>query len=159
VHRDDLLCAVDRLITSKDHASVQIAIADVDEDGKITGTATSFALCGQVRADGEADDSINRLATKAGCASLSIWIISARSRFGADLRSLLYFTDISVEECLLIPEVIWLACVPFFMGCFVYCFLTPFLQLHSIPHWTLLPYRFSHISGDLRDLRTTWIRH
>lgn len=56
----------DRLIIAKDHASVQITIADVDDEGKITGTGTSFALCGQVRANGESDDSVNRLATKAG---------------------------------------------------------------------------------------------
>jgi len=58
--------ATNRLIIAKDHASVQITIADVDEEGKITGTGTSFALCGQVRANAESDDSINRLATKAG---------------------------------------------------------------------------------------------
>jgi len=58
--------ATNRLITSKDHASVQISIVDVDDEGKATGTSTSFALCGQVRAQGESDDSINRLATKAG---------------------------------------------------------------------------------------------
>ncbi|KAF8311312.1 40S ribosomal protein S21 [Clavulina sp. PMI_390] len=58
--------ATNRLITAKDHASVQITIADVDEDGKALSTGTSFALCGQVRADGESDDSLNRLATKAG---------------------------------------------------------------------------------------------
>ena len=56
----------DRLITSKDHASVQISVADVDANGRALATSTSFALCGQVRADGESDDSINRLATKAG---------------------------------------------------------------------------------------------
>ncbi len=32
-------------------------------------TTTNFALCGRVRADGEADDSMNRLCTKAGCKS------------------------------------------------------------------------------------------
>lgn len=58
---------IGRLITSKDHASVQIVIADVDSEGKALSTTTSFALCGQVRANGESDDSINRLATKAGC--------------------------------------------------------------------------------------------
>ncbi|KAF9504837.1 hypothetical protein BS47DRAFT_1376813 [Hydnum rufescens UP504] len=58
--------ATNRLIIAKDHASVQISIADVDADGKMLPTSTSFALCGQVRADGESDDSINRLATKAG---------------------------------------------------------------------------------------------
>ncbi|KAG8734465.1 40S ribosomal protein S21 [Ceratobasidium sp. 423] len=59
--------ATNRLITSKDHASVQISIADVDANGKALGTSTMFALCGQVRAMGESDDSLNRLATKAGC--------------------------------------------------------------------------------------------
>jgi len=54
------------LIIAKDHASVQISIADVDAEGKMLPTSTSFALSGQVRADGEGDDSINRLATKAG---------------------------------------------------------------------------------------------
>ena len=56
----------DRLITSKDHASVQISVADVDADGLAQSTSTTFALCGQVRSQGESDDSINRLATKAG---------------------------------------------------------------------------------------------
>lgn len=60
------LCHIDRLITSKDHASVQISVVDVDSNGRALNTTTSFALCGQVRADGESDDSLNRLATKAG---------------------------------------------------------------------------------------------
>ena len=59
----------DRLITSKDHASVQVVIADVDANGRALPTSTSFALSGQVRAQGEGDDSLNRLATKAGCKS------------------------------------------------------------------------------------------
>ncbi|KAJ4001362.1 ribosomal protein S21e-domain-containing protein [Lentinula boryana] len=58
--------ATNRLITSKDHASVQIAIADVDANGRALPTTTTFALCGQVRSQGESDDAINRLATKAG---------------------------------------------------------------------------------------------
>ncbi|KAI0341563.1 ribosomal protein S21e [Trametopsis cervina] len=58
--------ATNRLITSKDHASVQIAVADVDENGRALNTSTTFALSGRVRADGESDDSLNRLATKAG---------------------------------------------------------------------------------------------
>lgn len=57
---------VDRLITSKDHASVQLSVVDVDANGKALPTSTSFALSGQVRAMGESDDSLNRLATKAG---------------------------------------------------------------------------------------------
>ncbi|EPT06211.1 hypothetical protein FOMPIDRAFT_1027030 [Fomitopsis schrenkii] len=58
--------ATNRLITAKDHASVQITIADVDQDGRALQTGTTFALCGPVRAMGESDDSLNRLATKAG---------------------------------------------------------------------------------------------
>ncbi|KAF8590587.1 40S ribosomal protein S21 [Ramaria rubella] len=65
--------ATNRLITSKDHASVQISVVDVDADGKALSTSTSFALSGQVRAMGEGDDSINRLATKAGLLN-SVWI-------------------------------------------------------------------------------------
>jgi hypothetical protein len=45
---------------------VQIVIADVDSNGRALSTSTSFALSGQVRAQGEGDDSLNRLATKAG---------------------------------------------------------------------------------------------
>ncbi|KAJ3509218.1 hypothetical protein NMY22_g16368 [Coprinellus aureogranulatus] len=58
--------ATNRLITSKDHASVQIVVADVDANGRALSTSTTFALCGQVRSQGESDDSLNRLATKAG---------------------------------------------------------------------------------------------
>ena len=65
--KTDSQIKTDRLITSKDHASVQISIIDVDAEGKALSTSTTFALCGQVRADGESDDSLNRLATKAGC--------------------------------------------------------------------------------------------
>ncbi|KAI0027685.1 40S ribosomal protein S21 [Vararia minispora EC-137] len=58
--------ATNRLITSKDHASVQVVIGDVDAEGRLLNTSTTFALCGQVRAMGESDDSLNRLATRAG---------------------------------------------------------------------------------------------
>jgi len=67
----------DRLITSKDHASVQVVIADVDANGRALSTSTSFALSGQVRAQGEGDDSLNRLATKAGC-KLEVLLCSRR---------------------------------------------------------------------------------
>lgn len=42
--------ATNRLITSKDHASVQINIGHLDENGNYTGQFTTFALCGFVRA-------------------------------------------------------------------------------------------------------------
>lgn len=87
----------DRLITSKDHASVQISIADVDANGKALGTSTSFALCGQVRSQGESDDSLNRLATKEGCES----ILYLNPRL-SDLE------QYSAEERMVLPKVIGL---------------------------------------------------
>eukprot|EP01018_Ginkgo_biloba_P013745 Gb_27652 [translate_table: standard] len=42
--------ATNRLITSKDHASVQLNIGHLDENGVYTGQFTTFALCGFVRA-------------------------------------------------------------------------------------------------------------
>ena len=42
--------ATNRLITSKDHASVQINVGHLDESGVYTGHFTTFALCGFVRA-------------------------------------------------------------------------------------------------------------
>ncbi|KAJ8623191.1 hypothetical protein MRB53_031720 [Persea americana] len=53
--------ATNRLITSKDHASVQINIGHLDESGVYTGHFTTFALCGFVRAQGDADGALDRL--------------------------------------------------------------------------------------------------
>ncbi|KAJ1667720.1 40S ribosomal protein S21 [Coemansia sp. RSA 1813] len=58
--------ATNRLIASKDHASVQINIADVDEQGRLTGSFKTYAIAGMVRSLGESDDSINRLTTTDG---------------------------------------------------------------------------------------------
>ncbi|PWN54292.1 putative 40s ribosomal protein s21 [Violaceomyces palustris] len=59
--------ATGRIIEAKDHASVQIAVADVDANGKvIPGSSTLFPLSGPLRTAGEADDSLNRLAQKEG---------------------------------------------------------------------------------------------
>lgn len=58
--------ATGRLISAKDHASVQINVGDVDAEGKFTGAFTTYALSGFVRRTGESDDSLNRLATKDG---------------------------------------------------------------------------------------------
>jgi len=38
------------LITAKDHASVQINIGHVDENGIYNGQFSTFALCGYIRA-------------------------------------------------------------------------------------------------------------
>ena len=58
--------ATNRIIKAKDHASVQISIGKVDENGRYTGENQVYALCGFVRAMGESDDSLNRLAQKDG---------------------------------------------------------------------------------------------
>lgn len=42
--------ATNRLITSKDHASVQINVGHLDENGVYSGHFSTFALCGYVRA-------------------------------------------------------------------------------------------------------------
>ncbi|KAL0414727.1 UNVERIFIED_CONTAM: 40S ribosomal protein S21-1 [Sesamum radiatum] len=53
--------AINRLITSKDHASVQINIGHLDERGIYTGAFSTFALCGFIRAQGDADSALDRL--------------------------------------------------------------------------------------------------
>lgn len=59
--------ASNRIIQAKDHAAVQIAIAKVSDDGRaIAGDNHVYALCGFVRAQGEGDDSLNRLAQRDG---------------------------------------------------------------------------------------------
>ncbi|KAI4287463.1 MAG: hypothetical protein L6R35_003278 [Caloplaca aegaea] len=58
--------ATNRIIKAKDHASVQISVGKVDENGRYTGENVVYALCGFVRAMGEGDDSLNRLAQRDG---------------------------------------------------------------------------------------------
>ncbi|GME69378.1 unnamed protein product [[Candida] boidinii] len=59
--------ATNRIIKAKDHASVQINVAQVDEEGRaIPNEHITYALSGYVRSRGEADDSLNRLAETDG---------------------------------------------------------------------------------------------
>ena len=58
--------ATNRIIKAKDHASVQISVGKVDENGRYTGDNQVYALCGFVRAMGESDDCVNRLAQRDG---------------------------------------------------------------------------------------------
>ncbi len=51
---------------------MQISIAKVDENGRYTGENQVYALCGFVRAMGEGDDSLNRLAQRDGLLK-SVW--------------------------------------------------------------------------------------
>ncbi|XP_034027665.1 40S ribosomal protein S21 isoform X1 [Thalassophryne amazonica] len=55
--------ASNRIIGAKDHASIQINIAEVDKlTGRFNGQFKTYAICGAIRRMGEADDSILRLA-------------------------------------------------------------------------------------------------
>ncbi|KAF6030393.1 RpS21 [Bugula neritina] len=57
--------ASNRIIAAKDHASVQLNIALVDEKtGRMTGAYKTYAICGEIRNMGESDDCINRLSKK-----------------------------------------------------------------------------------------------
>ncbi|CCD23575.1 40S ribosomal eS21 domain-containing protein NDAI_0B05420 [Naumovozyma dairenensis CBS 421] len=68
--------ATNRIIKADDHASVQINIAKVDEEGRaIPGEYITYALAGTVRARGEADDSLNRLAQNDGLLK-NVWSYS-----------------------------------------------------------------------------------
>ncbi|XP_009799100.1 small ribosomal subunit protein eS21y-like [Nicotiana sylvestris] len=50
------------VITSKDHASVQLNVGHLDDKGLyILGSFTTFALCGFIRAQGDADSALDRL--------------------------------------------------------------------------------------------------
>ncbi|GMH45035.1 hypothetical protein BSKO_12992 [Bryopsis sp. KO-2023] len=54
-----------RLITAKDHASVQVNIGHLDENGVYTGQFTTFAVAGCVRKRGEGDSALDIMWTKA----------------------------------------------------------------------------------------------
>lgn len=58
--------ATGRLIPPHDHASVQFQIAKVNEDGVPTGEFETVVFCGYLRATGEADYALNRIATEKG---------------------------------------------------------------------------------------------
>ena len=65
--------ATGRLIKAGDHASVQLSVAKVDENGRqIPGDNHVYAICGFIRAMGESDDSFNRLAQRDGLVK-SVW--------------------------------------------------------------------------------------
>eukprot|EP00887_Chlorella_sp_A99_P003280 scaffold9.g3280.t1 len=53
-----------RLITAKDHGSVQINIGHLDESGVYNGSYTTFALVGGLRKKGEADSALDHLWSK-----------------------------------------------------------------------------------------------
>ena len=64
--------ATGRLIHAKDHSAIQLSVCDIDANGRMLPTSTTYCLSGQVRGKGEADDSLNRLATQDGLMS-GVW--------------------------------------------------------------------------------------
>lgn len=58
--------ASNRIIYAKDHASIGLALAELDDQGHVTGTNKTLNICGEIRKMGESDDSINRLAKEQG---------------------------------------------------------------------------------------------
>ncbi|PNW85836.1 hypothetical protein CHLRE_03g203450v5 [Chlamydomonas reinhardtii] len=53
-------CAwTNKLITAKDHASVQINIGHLDANGVYSNQYTTFAIAGNVRAMGEGDSALD----------------------------------------------------------------------------------------------------
>merc|ERR1712198_347759 len=62
--------ASNNIVASKDYASIQINIAEVDEStGRMTGSNKTYAICGNIRRMGESDDSLVRLAKRDGVVS------------------------------------------------------------------------------------------
>ncbi|KAM4030401.1 small ribosomal subunit protein eS21 isoform 2-T2 [Anomaloglossus baeobatrachus] len=62
--------ASNRIIGAKDHASIQINLAEVDKvTGRVTGQYKPYAICGNIRRMGESDDAILRLAKNDGIVS------------------------------------------------------------------------------------------
>merc|ERR1712212_1247605 len=53
-----------RIIHAKDHASIQINLAEVDDKGVMTMNYTTYAICGEIRKMGESDDCLARLAIR-----------------------------------------------------------------------------------------------
>merc|ERR1711915_1130452 len=59
--------ASNRILYAKDHASIQLNFAEVDETtGRMTGQYKTYAICGEIRRMGESDDSLARLAKRDG---------------------------------------------------------------------------------------------
>ncbi|XP_013876046.1 small ribosomal subunit protein eS21 [Austrofundulus limnaeus] len=65
--------ASNRIIGAKDHASIQLNIAEVDKvTGRFNGQFKTYAICGPIRRMGESDDSILRLAKTDGVVAKNI---------------------------------------------------------------------------------------
>ena len=65
--------ASNRIIGAKDHASIQINLADVDKvTGRFNGQHKTYAIRGAIRRMGESDDCILRLAKNDGIVAKTV---------------------------------------------------------------------------------------
>nr|AFM88752.1 40S ribosomal protein S21-like protein [Callorhinchus milii] len=65
--------ASNRIIAAKDHASIQINLAEVDKvTGRFNGQHRTYAICGATRRMGESDDCILRLSKNNGIVTKTI---------------------------------------------------------------------------------------
>uniref|UniRef100_H3AIG3 40S ribosomal protein S21 n=1 Tax=Latimeria chalumnae TaxID=7897 RepID=H3AIG3_LATCH len=70
--------ASNRIIGAKDHASIQLNLAEVDRlTGRFNGQFKTYAICGAIRRMGESDDSILRLAKTNGIVDKRLWFYLA----------------------------------------------------------------------------------
>lgn len=63
--------ATNRLVGPQDHASVQLNIANVNEEGLAEHTNVTVCLSGELRSRGQSDASLNRLLYERGILSFS----------------------------------------------------------------------------------------
>merc|ERR1712216_695098 len=70
------------LLSSKDHASVQMNVGHVDQYGIYTNDYTVFCLSGGIRRQGESDQGLNRLAVECDFMSNRILILLFASAEG-----------------------------------------------------------------------------
>ncbi len=61
--------ASNRIISAKDHASVQFQIPHVDKDGHLNGQFTTVAFSGFVRGQAGSDAALNKVAQEGGFVS------------------------------------------------------------------------------------------
>ena len=53
--------STNKILTSKDHSSIQIKICCVNKDGYYEGKVETYVICGFLRKSGKADYALNRL--------------------------------------------------------------------------------------------------
>jgi small subunit ribosomal protein S21e len=53
--------STNKILVSKDYASVQIKIGCIDKQGYFSGQIKTYVICGFLRRSGKADSSINQL--------------------------------------------------------------------------------------------------